>query len=87
MSSSGVISPQELLKKLQIVQQEQQLHASNRPALAAKFPVVTQSSRTGKTLESWIDKTPSTEKQTPLFQVRVYRGGGVGAVLLHCSEA
>ncbi|XP_025786440.1 mRNA-decapping enzyme 1B [Puma concolor] len=68
MSSSGVISPQELLKKLQIVQQEQQLHASNRPALAAKFPVVTQSSRTGKTLESWIDKTPSTEKQTPLFQ-------------------
>ncbi|XP_013963777.1 mRNA-decapping enzyme 1B isoform X2 [Canis lupus baileyi] len=67
-SSSGVISPQELLKKLQIVQQEQQLHASNRPALAAKFPVVTQSSRTGKALESWMDKTPSTEKQTPLFQ-------------------
>ncbi|XP_077615379.1 mRNA-decapping enzyme 1B isoform X1 [Crocuta crocuta] len=67
-SGSGVISPQELLKKLQIVQQEQQLHASGRPALAAKFPVVTQSSRTGKALESWMDKTPSTEKQTPLFQ-------------------
>ncbi|XP_037370506.1 mRNA-decapping enzyme 1B isoform X2 [Talpa occidentalis] len=68
-SSSGVISPQELLKKLQIVQQEQQLHASNRPALAAKFPVVTQTSRTGKPLESWIDKTSSTETQAPLFQV------------------
>lgn len=68
-SSSGVISPQELLKKLQIVQQEQQLHASNRPALAAKFPVLTQTSRTGKPLESWIDKTSSTETQAPLFQV------------------
>ncbi|XP_017401014.1 mRNA-decapping enzyme 1B isoform X1 [Cebus imitator] len=67
--SSGVISPQELLKKLQIVQQEQQLHASNRPALAARFPVLTQSSRTGKPLESWLSKTSSTEQQTPLFQV------------------
>ncbi|XP_015981648.2 mRNA-decapping enzyme 1B [Rousettus aegyptiacus] len=68
-SGSRVISPQELLKKLQVVQQEQQLHASNRPALAAKFPVVTQSSRIGKPLESWIDKTPSTEKQAPLLRV------------------
>ncbi|XP_074051081.1 mRNA-decapping enzyme 1B isoform X3 [Macrotis lagotis] len=67
-SNSGVISPQELLKKLQIVQQEQQLHASNRPALAAKFPVVTQNVRTLKPLESWIDKASSAEKQTPLFQ-------------------
>ncbi|KAM8801580.1 mRNA-decapping enzyme 1B isoform 2-T2 [Rhynchonycteris naso] len=67
-SGSGVISPQELLQKLQIVQQEQQLHASSRPALAAKFPVPTKSSRTGKPLESWIDKTSSTEKQTSLFQ-------------------
>ncbi|XP_031793657.1 mRNA-decapping enzyme 1B isoform X3 [Sarcophilus harrisii] len=67
-SSSGVISPQELLKKLQIVQQEQQLHASTRPALAAKFPVVTQNARTLKPLESWIDKTSNAEKQTPLFQ-------------------
>ncbi|XP_077025713.1 mRNA-decapping enzyme 1B isoform X6 [Tamandua tetradactyla] len=66
-SSSGVVSPQELLKKLQVVQQEQQLHASTRPALAVKFPV-TQSSRTGKPLESWIDKTSNTNKQTPLFQ-------------------
>ncbi|XP_058415113.1 mRNA-decapping enzyme 1B isoform X1 [Diceros bicornis minor] len=68
-SGSGVISPQELLKKLQIVQQEQQLHASHRPALAAKFPVVTQSSRTGKPLASWTDKTSGTERQAPLFQV------------------
>lgn len=71
-SGSRVISPQELLKKLQVVQQEQQLHASNRPALAAKFPVVTQSSRIGKPLESWIDKTPSTEKQAPLLRVNIY---------------
>ncbi|XP_075863917.1 mRNA-decapping enzyme 1B isoform X2 [Microcebus murinus] len=67
--SSGVISPQELLRGLQLVQQEQQLHAPSRPSLAAKFPVVAQSSRTGRPLESWINKTSSTEKQTPLFQV------------------
>ncbi|XP_006891374.1 PREDICTED: mRNA-decapping enzyme 1B [Elephantulus edwardii] len=68
-SSPGVVSPQELLRKLQIVQQEQQLHTPSRPTLAAKFPVVTQSSRTVKPLESWIDKTSHTERQTPLFQV------------------
>ncbi|KAM5335809.1 mRNA-decapping enzyme 1B isoform 3-T3 [Glossophaga mutica] len=67
-SGSGVIAPQELLQRLQSVQQEQQLHASNRPALAAKFPVLTQSSRTGKPLESWIDRTSSADKQPPLFQ-------------------
>uniref|UniRef100_A0A7J7Z221 5'-(N(7)-methylguanosine 5'-triphospho)-[mRNA] hydrolase n=1 Tax=Myotis myotis TaxID=51298 RepID=A0A7J7Z221_MYOMY len=68
-SGSGVISPQELLQKLQLVQQEQQLHMSNRPALAAKFPVLTQSSGAGKPWEPWVDKTSSTEKQTPRFQV------------------
>ncbi|KAM6303611.1 mRNA-decapping enzyme 1B [Podargus strigoides] len=68
-ASSGVISPQELLKKLQIVQQEQQLHVSSRPTLAAKFPVVTQNTNTLKPLDSWIEKTPGTEKQTSLFQV------------------
>ncbi|KAM6216224.1 mRNA-decapping enzyme 1B [Rhynchocyon petersi] len=68
-SSPGVVSPQELLRKLQIVQQEQQLHTASRPALAAKFPVVTQSSRMVKPLESWIDKTTNTERQAPLFQV------------------
>ncbi|XP_049741076.1 mRNA-decapping enzyme 1B isoform X3 [Elephas maximus indicus] len=67
-SSCGVVSPQELLRKLQIVQQEQQLHAASRPALAAKFPVVTQSSRTAKPSESWMDKTSSTERQAPLFR-------------------
>ncbi|XP_059539951.1 mRNA-decapping enzyme 1B isoform X3 [Myotis daubentonii] len=67
-SGSGVISPQELLQKLQLVQQEQQLHMSNRPALAAKFPVLTQSSGAGKPWEPWVDKTSGTEKQTPLFQ-------------------
>nr|XP_060632422.1 mRNA-decapping enzyme 1B isoform X1 [Anolis sagrei ordinatus] len=67
--SSGVISPQELLKKLQIVQQEQQLHVSSRPTLAAKFPVVTQSGPSLKPLDSWIEKASNTEKQLPLFQV------------------
>ncbi|NXM71985.1 DCP1B enzyme, partial [Serilophus lunatus] len=68
-ANSGVISPQELLKKLQVVQQEQQLHVSNRPTLAAKFPVVTQNTNTLKPLDSWIEKAPSTEKQSALFQV------------------
>ncbi|NXN84176.1 DCP1B enzyme, partial [Bombycilla garrulus] len=68
-ANSGVISPQELLKKLQIVQQEQQLHVSSRPTLAAKFPVVTQSTNALKPLDSWIEKAPGTEKQSALFQV------------------
>ncbi|XP_064510617.1 mRNA-decapping enzyme 1B isoform X3 [Pseudopipra pipra] len=68
-ANSGVISPQELLKKLQIVQQEQQLHVSSRPTLAAKFPVVTQTTNTLKPLDSWIEKAPGTEKQSALFQV------------------
>ncbi|XP_039564304.1 mRNA-decapping enzyme 1B isoform X1 [Passer montanus] len=68
-ANSGVISPQELLKKLQIVQQEQQLHVSSRPTLAAKFPVVTQNTNTLKPLDSWIEKAPGTEKQSTLFQV------------------
>ncbi|KAM9173932.1 mRNA-decapping enzyme 1B isoform 2-T2 [Pangshura tecta] len=68
-TSSGVISPQELLKKLQIVQQEQQLHVSSRPTLAAKFPVVTQNTNTLKPLDTWIDKTSGAQKQSPLFQV------------------
>ncbi|XP_054843982.1 mRNA-decapping enzyme 1B isoform X2 [Eublepharis macularius] len=67
--ASGVISPQELLKKLQIVQQEQQLHVSSRPTLAAKFPVVTQSNTSLKPLDSWMDKASKAERQTPRFQV------------------
>ncbi|XP_070802788.1 mRNA-decapping enzyme 1B [Pituophis catenifer annectens] len=67
--NSGIISPQELLKKLQIVQQEQQLHIASRPTLAAKFPVVTQASATLKPLDSWMDKASATEKQPPLLQV------------------
>ncbi|NXU58358.1 DCP1B enzyme, partial [Turnix velox] len=68
-ANSGVISPQELLKKLQIVQQEQQLHVSSRPTLAAKFPVVTQNTSTLKPLDSWMEKAPCTEKQSTIFQV------------------
>lgn len=69
-SNSGVISPQELLKKLQIVQQEQQLHVNSRPTLAAKFPAVIQSTTALKPLDSWIDKASNTEKPAPLFQVK-----------------
>ncbi|KFO30597.1 mRNA-decapping enzyme 1B [Fukomys damarensis] len=68
-NSPGVVSPQELLRRLQVVQQEQQLQAAPRPSLAAKFPAVTQSCRTGKPLESWISSTCSTENQAPLLQV------------------
>ncbi|XP_053317788.1 mRNA-decapping enzyme 1B isoform X2 [Spea bombifrons] len=64
-AASGAISPQELLKKLNLVRQEQQLHSSPRPALAAKFPVVTQSG--AKT--PWVEKFPGTEKHNTLFQV------------------
>ncbi|XP_069484741.1 mRNA-decapping enzyme 1B [Ambystoma mexicanum] len=67
--STDVLSPQELLKKLHIVQQEQQFNTSNRPALAAKFPTVTDSTATLKPLHSWMDKTAKAEKQNPLFQV------------------
>uniref|UniRef100_A0A8B7WJM1 5'-(N(7)-methylguanosine 5'-triphospho)-[mRNA] hydrolase n=2 Tax=Castor canadensis TaxID=51338 RepID=A0A8B7WJM1_CASCN len=68
-SNPGALPPQELLRKLQAVQQEQQLQVAHRPALAAKFPVVAQSSRTGKPLEAWISKASSMEKQAPLLQV------------------
>ncbi|NWI90444.1 DCP1B enzyme, partial [Pitta sordida] len=68
-ANSGVISPQELLEKLQIVQQEQQLHISSRPTLAAKFPVLTQNTNTLKPLDSWIEKAPSTENQRAFLQV------------------
>ncbi|XP_070612577.1 mRNA-decapping enzyme 1B [Erythrolamprus reginae] len=67
--NSGIISPQELLKKLQIVQQEQQLHIASRPTLAAKFPVVTEASATLKPLDAWMDKSSAMEKQTALLQV------------------
>ncbi|XP_074862049.1 mRNA-decapping enzyme 1B isoform X3 [Carettochelys insculpta] len=68
-SAATASAAQELLKKLQIVEQEQQLHVSSRPTLAAKFPVVTQNTNTLKPLDSWIDKASSAEKQTPLLQV------------------
>ncbi|XP_054998609.1 mRNA-decapping enzyme 1B isoform X2 [Sorex araneus] len=65
----GVVSPRELLRKLQMVQQEQQLHAPPRPALAAKFPTAAHASTAGKPLEPWMDRTPGTEQQAPLSQV------------------
>ncbi|XP_028609369.1 mRNA-decapping enzyme 1B isoform X2 [Grammomys surdaster] len=65
-SSSTVLPTQELLRKLQVVQQEQQ--AAPRPALAARFPVSAQGSGTEKPLEAWVSKTASMEKQAPLLQ-------------------
>ncbi|XP_028910253.1 mRNA-decapping enzyme 1B isoform X2 [Ornithorhynchus anatinus] len=66
----GAAYPQELLKKLQMVQQDQQLPgAAARPALAAKFPLVTQSTRPLEPLDSWTDKSSRPDRQAPLFQV------------------
>ncbi|KAE8613485.1 hypothetical protein XENTR_v10007744 [Xenopus tropicalis] len=62
--ASGTISPQELLKKLNLVRQEQQMQSNPRPALAAKFPVVSQS--VPKT--SWVENIPRAEKQNLLLQ-------------------
>ncbi|XP_068416726.1 mRNA-decapping enzyme 1B isoform X3 [Eschrichtius robustus] len=63
------VSPRELLWKLQAVQQEQQLPAPGRPALAAKFPAASPRARARNPLESWRDQTPSAEQQAPLLQV------------------
>lgn len=70
-SSPTVLPTQELLRKLQVVQQEQQ--AAPRPALAARFPVSSQGSGTEKPLEAWVSKTANMEKQAPLLlQVNMY---------------
>nr|XP_044993238.1 mRNA-decapping enzyme 1B isoform X2 [Jaculus jaculus] len=66
-SSPRVVHPQELLRKLQAVQQEQQLQAGPRPALAARFPVAAQDSRSGKPSEAWVGRAAGTEN--PLQQV------------------
>ncbi|KAM8973327.1 mRNA-decapping enzyme 1B [Pelodytes ibericus] len=63
-NASGAIAPQELLKKLQLVRQEQQLHCAAKPALAAKFPVVSSSG----SKPSWGEKIPGAEKSNPLLQ-------------------
>lgn len=62
---SGTISPQELLKKLNLVRQDQQCQASARPALAAKFPAVSQAS----VKPTWTEKLPLGENPNPLLQV------------------
>ncbi|KAL1790482.1 mRNA-decapping enzyme 1B isoform X1 [Sigmodon hispidus] len=66
--SSTALPTQELLRKLQVVHQEQQLQAVPRPALAARFPVSAQGSETEKPLEAWANKTASVGKQAPLLQ-------------------
>ncbi|XP_051059638.1 mRNA-decapping enzyme 1B isoform X2 [Phodopus roborovskii] len=67
-SSPGVLPTGELLRKLQVVHQGQQLQAAPRPALAARFPVSAHGSGTEKPLEAWANKTSSMEKQAPLPQ-------------------
>ncbi|CAH2276426.1 mRNA-decapping enzyme 1B isoform X1 [Pelobates cultripes] len=64
---AGTISPQELLRKLHLVRQEQQLPSSSRPALAAKFPVIPQSGPK----PTYDDKIPGTMAAKPntLLQV------------------
>lgn len=69
-SSPTVLPTQELLRKLQVVHQEQQ--AAPRPALAARFPVSAQGSGTEKPLEAWVSKTANMENQAPLLQVNMY---------------
>ncbi|KAG9470973.1 mRNA-decapping enzyme 1B isoform X2 [Eleutherodactylus coqui] len=63
--STGAISPQEFLKKLNLVHQEQQLQMTPKPAMAAKFPVITQ----GAPKPPWTEKLPLGEKSNPLLQV------------------
>ncbi|XP_060240007.1 mRNA-decapping enzyme 1B isoform X2 [Meriones unguiculatus] len=65
-SSPCLLPTQELLRKLQVVQQEQQV--APRPALAARFPVSAQGSGTEKPLEAWVSPTASMEKRAPLLQ-------------------
>nr|XP_019815520.1 PREDICTED: mRNA-decapping enzyme 1B [Bos indicus] len=69
VTGPGEVSPRELLRRLQAVQQEQQLPAPGRPALAAKFPTATPSTRARNPLEPWRDPPPSTEQPAPLLQV------------------
>uniref|UniRef100_A0A4W2IEH0 5'-(N(7)-methylguanosine 5'-triphospho)-[mRNA] hydrolase n=1 Tax=Bos indicus x Bos taurus TaxID=30522 RepID=A0A4W2IEH0_BOBOX len=69
VTGPGEVSPRELLRRLQAVQQEQQLPAPGRPALAAKFPTATPSTRARNPLEPWRDLPPSTEQPAPLLQV------------------
>ncbi|KAG8438805.1 hypothetical protein GDO86_005120 [Hymenochirus boettgeri] len=60
--ASSAISSQELISKLHLVRQEQHFHSSPKPALAAKFPVVSQ------TNVSWVENTCKGEKPNLLFQ-------------------
>ncbi|XP_068133329.1 mRNA-decapping enzyme 1B isoform X4 [Hyperolius riggenbachi] len=62
---SGAISPQELLKKLNLVHQNQQFQASAKPTLAAKFPLVSQTALKS----NWGEKMALGEKHNPLLQV------------------
>ncbi|XP_073477687.1 mRNA-decapping enzyme 1B [Aquarana catesbeiana] len=63
--SPGTISPHELLKKLNLVRQDQQYQVSTKPSLAAKFPLVSQPA----IKQTWAEKLPVGEKSNTLLQV------------------
>ncbi|XP_018431918.1 PREDICTED: mRNA-decapping enzyme 1B, partial [Nanorana parkeri] len=64
-SVPGTISPHELLKKLNLARQDQQYQTNTKPALAAKFPLVSQPAMK----QTWEEKLPLREKPNPLLQV------------------
>ncbi|KAM5173080.1 mRNA-decapping enzyme 1B isoform 2-T2 [Mantella aurantiaca] len=61
----GNISPHELLKKLNLVRQDQQYQANTKPTLAAKFPLISQPVMK----QTWTEKLPLGDKPNPLLQV------------------
>ncbi|XP_072256135.1 mRNA-decapping enzyme 1B [Pyxicephalus adspersus] len=64
-SAPGTISPNDLLKKLNLVRQDQQYRANSKPALAAKFPVVSPPAVTN----AWVENLSQVEKSIPLLEV------------------
>lgn len=68
-SGPGVVSPRELLRKLRLVRQEQQLQAAARPALAAKFPAGPASAGAGRPSEPWPDGPRGADRPAARPQV------------------
>lgn len=74
----GTISHHELLKKLNLVRQDQQYQANTKPALAAKFPLISQPA----VKQTWAETLPLGDKPNPLLQVLQYRHGDVTGLLV-----
>lgn len=71
----GVVSPHELLQKLQLVQQEQSLSSHDPPrlcpVLAPRFLGPTQSQGAGSTLGPVSNQTTAGQKAALQFQVSI----------------